>query len=169
MISQGRRKEILHVFQRFVVQQNGSNNHKDDDDDYDDDNTEDIPKISFSDTKKALKRLGMEGIKQDEISSYFDFDDGDDSTNKEGLYGDQFLRFAAAKSIQQEKSLKAFELIDEAQKGVVVLEDLQRVATDLGEDFTQEELIEMIQFVDRSADGLLTPKHFFKIARKVNL
>jgi Ca2+-binding EF-hand superfamily protein len=168
MISQGRRKEILQVFQRFVVQQNGSNNHKDDDDN-DGDNNEDIPKISFSDTKRALKRLGMEGIKQDEISSYFDFDDSDDSTNKEGLDGDQFLRFAAAKSIQQEKSLNAFELIDEARKGVVVLEDLQRVATDLGEDFTQEDLIEMIQFVDRSADGLLTPKHFFKIARKVNL
>ena len=168
MISQERRKEILQVFQRYatvVVQQNNSNcnnkSHKDDDDE---DYNEDTPTICISDTKKALKRLGMEGIKQDEISSYFDFD-RDDSC----LDSDQFLRFAAVKSIQQDKSKRAFQLIDEAHKGIVVVEDLQRVATDLGEDFTQEELIEMIQFVDKSADGLLTPAHFFKIARKVNL
>jgi centrin-3 len=72
-------------------------------------------------------------------------------------------------SVQQEKATRAFQLIDEAQKGVVVLEDLQRIAADLDQELTEEELVEMIQFVDKSSDGLLTPRHFFKIARKVNL
>ncbi len=80
-----------------------------------------------------------------------------------------FLRFSADKSIQLEKSNKAFKLIDEANKGVVVFEDLQRVCLELGENMTEEELIEMIEFVDSSGDGLLSPKHFFRIACKTNL
>lgn len=80
-----------------------------------------------------------------------------------------FLRFSADKSIQLEKSNKAFKLIDEANKGVVVFEDLQRVCLELGENMTEEELIEMIEFADSSGDGLLSPKHFFRIACKTNL
>ena len=80
-----------------------------------------------------------------------------------------FLRFAAEKTIQMDKSDRAFQLIDEAEKGVVVFEDLQRVCLELGEEMTEEELIEMIEFADSSGDGLLRPKHFFRISHKVNL
>ncbi len=80
-----------------------------------------------------------------------------------------FLRFAADKSIQIEKSNRAFELIDDAKKGVVVFEDLQRICIELGEEISEEELLEMIDFVDSSGEGLLTRKHFFRIARKSNL
>ncbi len=81
-----------------------------------------------------------------------------------------FLRFAADKSIQLEKSNRAFELIDEANKGIIVFEDLQRVCLELGETMTEEELIEMIDYADSSGgDGLLSPKHFFRIACKTNL
>lgn len=80
-----------------------------------------------------------------------------------------FLRFAAAKSIQIEKSNRAFQLMDEAKKGIVVFEDLERVCVELGEELSKEEMVEMIEFVDSSGDGLLSPKHFFRIARKTNL
>lgn len=80
-----------------------------------------------------------------------------------------FLRFAADKSIQIEKSNRAFELIDEAKKGVVVFEDLQRICIELGEEMSEEELMEMIEFADSSGEGLLSRKHFFRIARKTNL
>ena len=80
-----------------------------------------------------------------------------------------FLRFAADKTMQLEKANKAFQLMDEAQKGVVVIEDLQRVCIELGEDLTEEELVEMIEFVDSTGEGLLSPEHFFRIAHKVNL
>ena len=83
-----------------------------------------------------------------------------------------FLRFAADKTIQMNKANKAFQLIDEAQKGVVVVEDLKRVCLELGEDLTDQELNEMIEWADigsSSGDGLLRPKHFFRIAHKSNL
>lgn len=80
-----------------------------------------------------------------------------------------FIQFGAIKLIQIEKAQKAFNLFDKDHKGVVVLEDLQRVAQDLGEDLTNDELTEMIDLVDKSGDGLLSPKDFAKIAKKVNL
>ena len=79
------------------------------------------------------------------------------------------MRYAAAKTLQKEKSDQAFTLMDGGEKGVVLIEDLQRVAADLGEDFAEEDLQEMMDFVDGSGEGLLSPKHFFKIARQVNL
>jgi Ca2+-binding EF-hand superfamily protein len=80
-----------------------------------------------------------------------------------------FIKFGAIKLVQIEKAQKAFSLFDKDDKGVVVLEDLQRVAQELGEDLTNEELTEMVDLVDRSGDGLLSPNDFVKIAKKVNL
>mmetsp|Transcript_19177 Transcript_19177/g.53427 ORF Transcript_19177/g.53427 Transcript_19177/m.53427 type:complete len:82 (+) Transcript_19177:428-673(+) len=80
-----------------------------------------------------------------------------------------FLRFAAFASIQLEKSSRAFRLMDEAKKGVVVFEDLQRVCAELGEEITDGELIEMIEFSDPSGEGLLRPRDFFRIVHDVNL
>ena len=71
--------------------------------------------------------------------------------------------------IQWEKSNEALELIDTGGKGVVVVEDLARVAKELEEDLTAEELVEMMEFVDRSGDEMLSRKDFARIARKVNL
>ena len=82
-----------------------------------------------------------------------------------------FLHFASIKLIQLEKANKAFKLFDKDGKGVVVLEDLKRVNQELKEDITEEELIEMIQFIDRSqdGDGILSQRDFVRLARKVNL
>mgnify|MGYP002173329378 CR=1 FL=1 len=120
-----------------------------------------VESLSISKAKKILKNIGIDA-KTDEIQSFFDDD-------VEELDQSLFLRFAATKWIQMEKAHQAFELIDQGGKGVVVLEDLQRVAQELGEDLTEEELTEMMELVDRSGDGLLRPKDFVRIARKVNL
>jgi calcium-binding protein CML len=157
LIEDNRRQEILRAFQEALVQSC-------DDDDVASSNQQSSATISLSDTKRILRRLELEGIKGDEIITYFDDD------MMESLDADMFLRFAAAMTIQKEKAHKAFSLIDEAGKGVVVLEDLQRVARDLGEEWTDEELTEMIEFADRkSGEGFITKKHFFKLARRVNL
>jgi Ca2+-binding EF-hand superfamily protein len=80
-----------------------------------------------------------------------------------------FIQFGAIKLVQIEKAQNAFALFDKDDKGVVVFEDLQRVAQELGEDFTNDELTEMVDLVDRSGDGLLSPKDFAKIAKRVDL
>jgi Ca2+-binding EF-hand superfamily protein len=145
MIDDNRREEILGVFRSF------SRTNERNDDNF----------LLVSDAKKALKQLGLEGLKAHEIKTYFH------DERLEGLNSDLFLRFAAAKTIQWNLAQRAFELVDEAHKGFVVLEDIAKTAADLGENFTENELTEMIQFLDD--DGIVTAQHFFKIARKVNL
>lgn len=117
-----------------------------------------------------MKNLGLEA-KSDEIQSFFSCGDDDAESRDvcEQLDQASFLRFAAAKAIQTDKAHRAFELIDQDGKGVVVLEDLERVAQDLGEDITREELEEMVELADQSGDGLLTAQDFIRVARKVNL
>lgn len=92
-----------------------------------------------------------------------------EETTVETIDEPSFVRFAASKRLQAEKAFQAFELMDKDGKGVVVVEDLERVAQDLGEEMTREELEELIEFADRSGDGLLTSQDFVRLARKVNL
>eukprot|EP00977_Amphora_coffeiformis_P023128 scaffold12232_cov149-Amphora_coffeaeformis.AAC.2 len=71
---------------------------------------------------------------------------------------------------RRQKAERAFGLLDEAGKGVVVFEDLRRVANEfLEEEVTDEDLVEMIQVIDQSGDGILTKEDFHRLANTVNL
>jgi len=80
-----------------------------------------------------------------------------------------FFAVASRKLVQKDKAARAFSLFDTGEKGVVVLEDIQRMAEELEISLTEEEMQEMIDEVDSSGDGLLTLDDFVKIAKKVNL
>ena len=82
---------------------------------------------------------------------------------------DDFWSLAGQKLVQQRQAIQAFGLFDAAGKGVVILEDLQRVAAELGEEMTDDELQEMIEEVDRSGEGLLTKEDFIQIAQQIRL
>ncbi|CAJ1958716.1 unnamed protein product [Cylindrotheca closterium] len=142
LIDPVQRKEILKAFERSL------------------DGEKDT--LSIRESKRALKELGVD-VKSEEIRSL--------SNEEEDIQLDEssFLHFAALKLTQLEKSNKAFDLIDTGGKGVVVVQDLARVAKELDEDLTEEELVEMMDFVDRSGDGMLSRKDFARIAKKVHL
>jgi len=71
---------------------------------------------------------------------------------------------------RQQKAERAFSLLDEAGKGVVVFEDLRRMANEfLEEEVTDEDLEEMIQAIDQSGDGILSKEDFHRLANTVNL
>ena len=55
-----------------------------------------------------------------------------------------------------EETLKAFKLFDETGKGKIGLNDLKRVAKELGETLKEEELIAMIEEFDHDGDGCST-------------
>jgi hypothetical protein len=71
---------------------------------------------------------------------------------------------------QQSRAERAFDLLDEAGKGMIVLEDLERVAAEfLGDSVTRDDLEEMIREVDSTGDGLLNRTSICRLAREINL
>jgi centrin-1 len=64
---------------------------------------------------------------------------------------------------------KAFQLICEDNYNKITLSSLQKVAKELGENMTVEELQEMIEEADRDGDGEIGEEDFVKIMKKTNL
>merc|ERR1712211_49219 len=64
---------------------------------------------------------------------------------------------------------KAFKLFDDDNTGKVTFKNLKRVAKELGERLTDEELQEMIDEADRDGDGEVNNEEFQRIMKKTNL
>ncbi len=65
--------------------------------------------------------------------------------------------------------MKAFRLFDDDNTGKISLKNLKRVARELGETMSDEELQEMIDEADRDGDGEIGEDDFIRIMKKTNL
>ena len=61
---------------------------------------------------------------------------------------------------------KVFRLFDDGQTGTISLKNLRRVARELGETMTDEELQEMIDRADSNGDSMVTMDDFYNIMTK---
>ena len=68
-----------------------------------------------------------------------------------------------------EEIKKAFNLIVEEGHDKITLNSLQKVARELGENMSKEELQEMIEEADRDGDGEIGEEDFIRIMKKTNL
>ena len=69
----------------------------------------------------------------------------------------------------REEMMKAFRLFDDDETGKISFHNLRRVAKELGENMTDEEIQEMIDEADRDGDGEINEDEFMRIMRKTNL
>ncbi|CAN0045499.1 unnamed protein product [Laminaria digitata] len=66
----------------------------------------------------------------------------------------------------KDEIMKIFALFDEDGTGGISFRNLKRVATELGENLTDDELQEMIEEADRDQDGVVNAEEFYRVMRK---
>merc|ERR1719240_1532727 len=115
-----------------------------------------------------MRALGFEP-KQEEIDKMVRDVDDDGSGSVDFP---EFLDMMAHKILNRdpvEEINKAFKLFDDDNTGKVTFKNLKRVAKELGERLTDEELQEMIDEADRDGDGEVNNDEFQRIMKKTNL
>ncbi len=109
-----------------------------------------------------MRALGFEPKKEEIKKMIADIDkDGSNSIDF-----NEFLDMMSAKMSEKdskEEILKAFRLFDDDEKGKISFRNLKRVAKELGENMTDEELQEMIDEADRDGDGEIDESEFLRI------
>ncbi|KAK0162616.1 hypothetical protein PV327_006381 [Microctonus hyperodae] len=124
--------------------------------------------ISTNELKVALRALGFEP-KKDELKKII----SDIDPNKTGKISfEEFLNLMTTKMREKdskEEVLKAFRLFDDDDTGKITLKNLKRVAKELGENMTDEELQEMIDEADNDGDGEISEAEFMRIMKKTCL
>mmetsp|Transcript_7473 Transcript_7473/g.6801 ORF Transcript_7473/g.6801 Transcript_7473/m.6801 type:complete len:168 (+) Transcript_7473:46-549(+) len=125
-------------------------------------------RIDAKELKVAMRALGFEP-KKDEIKKMIA------EVDKEGTgtieYQD-FLDLMTVKMAERdplEEIRKAFKLFDDDDSNFISLKNLRRVAKELGETMTDDELQEMIDEADRDGDGQISEEEFIRIMKKTNL
>ena len=68
-----------------------------------------------------------------------------------------------------EEILKAFELFDNDSTGKISLPNLRRVARELGENLTDDELQAMIDEFDKDQDGKIDRNEFLSIMSQTSI
>eukprot|EP00274_Cyanoptyche_gloeocystis_P007843 CAMPEP_0196653436 /NCGR_PEP_ID=MMETSP1086-20130531/3059_1 /TAXON_ID=77921 /ORGANISM="Cyanoptyche gloeocystis , Strain SAG4.97" /LENGTH=99 /DNA_ID=CAMNT_0041984633 /DNA_START=400 /DNA_END=696 /DNA_ORIENTATION=+ len=82
---------------------------------------------------------------------------------------EEFLEMMTQKMSEKdpkEDILKAFKLFDDDSTGKISFKNLKRVAKELGENMTDEELQEMIDEFDKDGDGEINEDEFMAIMTK---
>ncbi|XP_030624850.1 centrin-3 [Chanos chanos] len=118
--------------------------------------------IDYHELKVAMRALGFEVKKADVLKILKDCD----REGKGKITFEDFKEVVTERILERdpkEEILKAFRLFDDDESGKISLRNLRRVARDLGEDLTDEELRAMIDEFDTDGDGEINQEEFISI------
>ncbi|XP_033631919.1 caltractin [Asterias rubens] len=130
--------------------------------------TEGTGTIDAKELKVAMRALGFEPKKEEIKKMITDINKENTGT----IDFNEFLTMMTAKMSEKdskEEILKAFKLFDDDNTGKISFKNLKRVAKELGENLTDEELQEMIDEADRDGDGEINEQEFLRIMKKTSL
>ena len=138
--------------------------------------------IDYHELKVAMKALGFDLPKQEILailqqhgSSAPSAQNSKQPSRQQQQYappGRQLLSFQAFQTLMaqrilsrdpRDEILRAFELFDEGGKGTITLQDLTRVARELGEALSHDELVAMIEEFDMDNDNAISRDEFIQI------
>eukprot|EP00602_Paraphysomonas_sp_CaronLab_P008369 CAMPEP_0185025338 /NCGR_PEP_ID=MMETSP1103-20130426/8338_1 /TAXON_ID=36769 /ORGANISM="Paraphysomonas bandaiensis, Strain Caron Lab Isolate" /LENGTH=184 /DNA_ID=CAMNT_0027558521 /DNA_START=48 /DNA_END=602 /DNA_ORIENTATION=+ len=122
--------------------------------------------IDVRELKAAFRALGFQ-VKKAEIRQMFV--DMDKDLASASITFDEFVEMVTPRMLSRdsrEEILKVFALFDDDNTGAISFKNLKRVANELGENLTDEELQEMIDEADRDGDGVINEEEFYRVMRK---
>jgi len=138
--------------------------------------------IDYHELKVAMKALGFDLPKQEILAILQQHGtpspQGAQSKqqrqqqNQYAAPGRQLLSFQSFQTLMaqrilsrdpRDEILRAFELFDEGNKGTITLQDLTRVARELGEALSHDELVAMIEEFDMDNDNAISRDEFIQI------
>jgi len=130
--------------------------------------TDGSEKIDAKELKVAMRALGFEPKKEEIKKMISDIDKDGSGT----IDFNEFLEMMTGKMsdrASKEEILKAFRLFDDDETGKITLKNLRRVAKEIGENMSDEELQEMIEEADLDGDGEIDQEEFLRIMKKTSL
>lgn len=124
-------------------------------------------KISTKDLKVVLRALGYEPTKKEIQTLVADVAPECPSE----LSYEEFMKVMSIKMADEDSQsdiLRAFRLFDDDKTGKISFKNLKRVAIELGEDLSDEELLDMINHVDEDGDGQISLEEFVKLFKNMS-
>mmetsp|Transcript_44769 Transcript_44769/g.106280 ORF Transcript_44769/g.106280 Transcript_44769/m.106280 type:complete len:181 (-) Transcript_44769:162-704(-) len=125
-------------------------------------------RMDYHELKVAIRAMGFEIKKQEALELMARHD-----REETGFIGyDAFEEIMCQRFANQdpmEEIRKAFELFDEDQRGKISFRNLKRIARDLGEKLTDDELRGMIDEFDQDQDGEINEDEFVSIMKQTSL
>merc|ERR1719471_73419 len=124
--------------------------------------------MDYHELKVAVRAMGFDIKKQEALELMTRYD-----REETGYIGfDAFEeimvhRYAAQDPMDEIR--KAFELFDEERRGKISFRNLRRIAKDLGEKLTDDELHGMIEEFDQDQDGEINEEEFIGIMKQTSL
>eukprot|EP00112_Aurelia_sp_Birch-Aquarium-sp1_P001086 Seg1111.2 transcript_id=Seg1111.2/GoldUCD/mRNA.D3Y31 product=Centrin-3 protein_id=Seg1111.2/GoldUCD/D3Y31 len=118
--------------------------------------------IDYHELKVAMRALGFDVKKPDVLKILKDYDR--EATGK--ISFEDFQEVMTDWMLDrdpQEEIYKSFRLFDDDQTGKISIRNLRRVARELGENMTDEELRAMIDEFDKDGDGEINEEEFIAI------
>ena len=128
--------------------------------------TEGKGNIDVRELKAAFRALGFQ-VKKAEIRQMFS--DMEKDLSSATVTYDEFVEMVTPRMQNRdsrEEIMKVFALFDDDNSGSISYKNLKRVATELGENLTDEELQEMVDEADRDGDGVINEDEFYRVMRK---
>ena len=121
--------------------------------------------IDPKELRTAMQSLGFEAKNQ----TIYQMITGLDKNKSGNIDFEEFLDMMTARMSDKdtrEDINKVFRLFDDDTSGSITIRNLRRVARELGETMTDEELQEMVERADSNGDGAVSMDDFYNIMTK---
>jgi centrin-3 len=146
-ISEEQRQEVKEAFDLFDTDKAGA--------------------IDYHELKVAMRALGFDVRKPEVLELMREYD----KTSSGRIEYPDFLEILTRKISERdpnEEILKAFRLFDEENSGFISLKNLRRIARELGEQLSDDELQAMIDEFDKDNDGQISKEEFLAIMKQTS-